>query len=126
MCWTVVLLALLWLALAGCLPSAAPSPGATATGGSGGGGLQDVVRRATADAAQRSGVPPAQVRTVRAVDQEWPDGGLGCPDPAALYTQAIVPGYAVELEAGGRRLAYHADRRGTLVLCEGGRPVAVR
>jgi hypothetical protein len=51
---------------------------------------------------------------------------MGCPEPGGVYTQAIVPGYLIELEAGGRRLTYHTDRQGTIVLCDGGRPSPVR
>ena len=36
-----------------------------------------------------------------------------------MYTQALVPGYRIVLEAGGRELDYHASESGTIKLCEG-------
>jgi hypothetical protein len=117
---------------AACRTAEAPgtvTPGASAgpSGPTGGAMTRDeAVRRASADAAARAGVPAAQVRTVQAADREWPDGSLGCPEPGRFYTQAIVPGYVIELDANGRRLTYHADRQGTVLLCEAGRPQPVR
>jgi hypothetical protein len=35
-----------------------------------------------------------------------------------MYAQVITPGFLVVLEAGGERYEYHADREGTVVLCE--------
>ena len=119
-------LPLLLAGLAGRRRGAAPdAAGGGATQG-GPPGRDEALRRAVADAATRAGVPAAQVRTVRATDRDWPDGAMGCPEPGRFYTQAIVPGYLIELEAGGRRLTYHADRGGTVVLCDGGRPSLVR
>ncbi|MGH2354364.1 MAG: hypothetical protein ACRDI2_03480 [Chloroflexota bacterium] len=86
------------------------------------GSRDEVVRRAVADAAAKTGLPSAQVRPVRVEEREWSDGSLGCPEPGRMYTQAIVPGYLIELEAGGRRLEYHTDRGTRLVLCQSGRP----
>jgi hypothetical protein len=34
-----------------------------------------------------------------------------------MYTQATVPGYRVEFEAGGRTYAYHASEQGQFKLC---------
>ena len=50
----------------------------------------------------------------------WPDGSLGCPKPGEMYTQMIVPGYRVVLQAGGERYAYHSDQRGRFVVCANG------
>jgi hypothetical protein len=58
--------------------------------------------------------------------QEWPDGGLGCPDPAAMYTQAIVPGYKLTYSAGGKTYEVHTDESGgQAVLCENGKPTTL-
>lgn len=85
-----------------------------------------VLRRAVADAATRAGVPPGQVRVLGVASREWSDGSLGCPEPGRMYTQAIVSGYLVELEAAGQRLEYHADGiPRVIVLCQGGRPQSV-
>mgnify|MGYP006921665931 CR=1 FL=1 len=47
----------------------------------------------------------------------WPDSALGCPSPGVMYTQALVDGLRVVVEAGGRRWDYRLG--GTqLKLCE--------
>jgi hypothetical protein len=38
-----------------------------------------------------------------------------------MYTQALVPGYRVILEAGGTQYDYHAGNRGSFVLCPANR-----
>ncbi|MEX2504225.1 MAG: hypothetical protein WD378_05200 [Egicoccus sp.] len=64
---------------------------------------------AIADAAQRAGVDPADVSVVRNEDVTWPDGAIGCPEPDQFYTQALVPGYRVVVEAGGEQFHYHGE-----------------
>ncbi len=131
---TTVLLALLLPACASGTPAQAPgTPAAGLTVTAGGtpvagqpAGRDAVLRRAVADAAARAGVPPGQVHVLGVASREWSDGSLGCPEPGRMYTQAIVPGYLVELEAAGQRLDYHADGiPRVIVLCQGGRPQSV-
>ena len=56
--------------------------------------------------------------------QEWPDSGLGCPDPATMYTQVITPGYKLTFSDGTKSYAVHIDEAASrLVLCENGQPV---
>lgn len=64
---------------------------------------------ARADAAQRAGVEPADVVVVVHEDVTWPDGSLGCPAPDQFYTQALVAGYRVVVEAGGEQFHYHGQ-----------------
>lgn len=71
-----------------------------------------------ADAVDRTGVPPAAVVTVRAQAMTWPDGSLGCPEPGVVYTQALVAGYWVELDADGTLLDYRVGRNDVFTLCE--------
>ena len=66
-----------------------------------------------------TGVDPAQVTVVSTEAVVWNNGALGCPKPGEMYTQALVPGYKIVLEAGGRQLDYHASESGTVKLCEG-------
>jgi hypothetical protein len=40
-----------------------------------------------------------------------------------MYTQALVPGYRVQIRAGGQDLDYHASRMGLPALCPPGRAV---
>lgn len=62
---------------------------------------------ATADAAERAGVDEEDVTFVTIEMVTWPDGALGCPEPDQMYTQALVEGYRIVLEADGERLVYH-------------------
>ncbi len=47
----------------------------------------------------------------------WPDSSLGCPSPGVMYTQALVDGLRVVVDAGGRRWDYRLGG-GRLKLCE--------
>jgi hypothetical protein len=48
----------------------------------------------------------------------WPDGSLGCPEPGMTYTQALVPGYRIELTADGVVYEYHGATGQDPFLCE--------
>lgn len=79
--------------------------------------LQALVRAVSDDARRISGVDASRVRVLEAAAVTWSDGSLGCPEPNRYYTQALVPGYRVRIDAGGRSLVYHANARGSWVLC---------
>lgn len=87
-------------------------------------GPQGQIDRAVRDLAARTGADPAAITVREAEAVEWPDGSLGCPRPGFAYTQAIVPGYRIVLEAGGQPYTYHADGRTSVVLCVGGKPAS--
>lgn len=72
------------------------------------------------DLARRASVKPDAITVVSATEQQWPDGALGCPQPGQMYTQMIVPGYRVVLQASGNRYSYHSDTRGNFVVCSNG------
>jgi hypothetical protein len=67
--------------------------------------LQPIV----ADAANRAGVTPDQVVVVSAESVTFPDGGLGCPEPGMAYTQMLVDGYKIVLEANGITYDYRGS-----------------
>ena len=77
-----------------------------------------ILEKLRADLAERQGLAASAVKVVSAESVMWPNGALGCAKPGEMSTQAIVPGYRVELEAGGKRYAYHAAERGYFRLCE--------
>ena len=85
--------------------------------------LQAQVERALADATGRSGLTAPRVKVASAEHVTWSDGSLGCPQPGMLYTQALVPGYRIRIQAGAETLDYHASARGALVLCPPDRAV---
>jgi hypothetical protein len=85
--------------------------------------LQSMVQEVLADAAQRTGIDQSMLKVVSAEAVTWSDGSLGCPQPGMMYTQALVPGYRVRVQAAEQVLDYHASARGGLALCPAGRAV---
>jgi len=81
---------------------------------------QEILALFRDDLARRALVKPETITVVSATEQQWPDGSLGCPKPGEMYTQMIVPGYRVVLQAAGERYAYHSDQRGKFVVCANG------
>lgn len=76
------------------------------------------------DAAQRTSMERAQIKVVSAAAVTWSDGAAGCPEPGMMYTQALVPGYRIVLQAGEQVLNYHAGRSGAPRYCPAERVVA--
>lgn len=64
--------------------------------------------QALKDAAERTGVDMGDIEVIEAEEVTWSDGAIGCPDPGESYTQALVEGYRIVLEADGQQLHYHA------------------
>jgi hypothetical protein len=84
---------------------------------------QGILDAVLADAAARTGVPVADITVVEATSVTWPNGALGCPQPGMMYTEMIVPGYHVIVEAGGKQLDYRFGMNGTPSLCENPPPM---
>jgi hypothetical protein len=74
------------------------------------------------DAAERAGIQRDEVEVLTAESVTWNDGSLGCPEPGMMYTQALVPGYRVVVEAGGEEMHFHASERGSFRFCENPKP----
>ena len=68
-------------------------------------------------AARDTGIDADEIRVVTADAVTWSDGSLGCPEDGQMYTQALVPGYRVVLEAAGEELSYHASESGDFRAC---------
>ena len=60
------------------------------------------------------------IEVLRAEEVTWPDGSLGCPQPGQSYPPAMVDGYRVILQHGGRIYLYHAGGAGPIFLCPSG------
>jgi hypothetical protein len=88
--------------------------------------VPDALRSAVlADAVRRAGNPSAHAALASAELVTWPDASLGCPQPGVGYTQALVPGWRMTVQAGGVSLLYHANLRGTRWLhCDAARAQA--
>lgn len=99
-------------ALAAC---AQPTPAVSAPAASGvTAAMLDAIR---ADAAQRTGMAPQALELGTPLRVTWSDGSLGCPMPERMYTQALVPGWRIVVQAGSQHLDYHANLRGTWLYC---------
>jgi hypothetical protein len=82
----------------------------------------DILAAILGDAAEQTGVPEADIEVVRAEAVTWSDGSLGCPEPGMLYTQALVDGFQVVVNAGDEELDYRVGQGGSFRLCETGGP----
>ncbi len=71
-----------------------------------------------ADAAARADVEESSVVVLTAAAMQWPDGSLGCPEPGVMYTQAVVDGSQIVVEAGGATYDYRLDGSGNFKLCK--------
>jgi hypothetical protein len=85
-------------------PSAEPTKDfGSAPPGAGAGDLPaSVVDPVIAEVAKLAGVPVDQVTVISAEEVTFSDGSLGCPQPGMGYTQALVDGYKIVAEAGGK------------------------
>jgi hypothetical protein len=61
-----------------------------------------------------------QLVIVRAESVVWNDGSLGCPEPGMMYTQMLVNGYWVVIEAAGKTYDYRVGSGGSFRLCPPG------
>jgi hypothetical protein len=71
-------------------------------------------------AAELAKVGREQLVMVRAEPVVWNDGSLGCPEPGMMYTQALVNGYWVIIDAAGQTYDFRVDRSGRFQLCPQG------
>jgi len=94
-------------------PMTVPEPAATIPA--------DVIDRLRREVAGEFGLPLESVRLVSSEAVTWADSSLGCGGSDESALQVLTPGYRVALEAQGRRLSYHGDRRGNFRLCPAGR-----
>ena len=83
----------------------------------------EMIEAALDDAANRSTTARADIKVTSAEGVTWPDGSLGCPKPGMMYTQALVAGYRIVLQADEQTLNYHAMSRGRPLFCPASRVV---
>ncbi|WP_297735083.1 hypothetical protein [Nocardioides sp.] len=65
------------------------------------------VEVAVADLAARLGIDAASVEVVAEEPVTWSDGSLGCAEKGFAYTQALVEGSRITLQADGASYEYH-------------------
>jgi hypothetical protein len=79
--------------------------------------LDASVAAARSNLAERLDIDEAELSVIEARRVTWRDGSIGCPEPDMMYTQALVEGFYIVLEAGDERYAYHAGRDGRPFHC---------
>lgn len=79
---------------------------------------RELLDQIIADLVQKLGVEPSAIKLVQAEAVVWRDGSLGCAQPGRFYTQALVDGYKVVLEANNVTYDYHASSSGSFFLCQ--------
>ena len=102
------LLAAAWV-VGGCSAASSSVQPPQVPGGSPSGNIAlptSVIEPVVADVAKLAGVPADQVTVISAEAVTFPDGSLGCPQPGMVYTQALVDGYKIIAEAGGKTYDY--------------------
>lgn len=72
---------------------------------------------AITDLVARTGVAEDSVVVTSARAVTWSSGALGCPKQGKSYTDALVPGLQVLLQAGGTTYHYHGRNGMPLVYC---------
>jgi len=75
---------------------------------------QGIVDAALADAAKQS---TAQARVLEVERVRWGNASLGCPQKGMAYTEAVVPGWRIVIDAGGRTIEYHSSLKGPPHMC---------
>jgi hypothetical protein len=80
-------------------------------------GLNEQIALARKDLAQRQGADASPITLVAARHVTWRSGALGCPGPGMSYTQALVPGVLIILQAGNENFSYHAENNGVPFYC---------
>ena len=105
---SLTLLAAAWV-VGGCSAASSSVQPSQAPGGSPSGNFAlptSVIEPVVADVAKLAGVPADQVTVISAEAVTFPDGSLGCPQPGMAYTQALVDGFKIVAEAGGKTYDY--------------------
>jgi hypothetical protein len=82
--------------------------------------------KVTADLQQRFSISRESIRVSRFDAILWNDGSMGCPQPGQFYTQALVEGYWLILQADGVSYDYRASKKGYFFLCEQRLPGEIR
>lgn len=79
--------------------------------------LSEQIAHSKQDLAQRQGKDVSSITLVAARRVTWRSGALGCAGPGTSYTQALVPGVLIVLQAGDENFSYHAENDGIPFYC---------
>lgn len=79
--------------------------------------MDEQITGAVKDLADRIGVAVDVITVKDARSVQWGSGAMGCPKPGMSYTQALVPGIRLLLEANGTIYYYHGGTGKSLFYC---------
>ena len=96
------------------------TPFSTTTAPTSGEVPNEFVAEIVADASLRSGATIDEMSVVLAEVVQWNDGSLGCPEPGAIYTQAIVDGFRIVVESSDEEFDYRTSGTDFFIVCAGG------
>lgn len=72
------------------------------------------------EAANQAGIAGDQLTIERAEAVVWNDGSLGCPAPDEFYSQALVNGYWVIVQAGDQTYDFRVGSDSSFKFCPPG------
>lgn len=76
-----------------------------------------LTQQVMANLSEQKGIDISQIEVVSVEAVTWPDGSLGCPEPGMMYTQVLIEGAKIVLQAGDQQFEYHTGGD-HFVLCE--------
>jgi len=79
---------------------------------------------AVADLSSQTGVAADEISVTVARAVNWRSGALGCPEKGRSYTQSIVPGMLLLLQADGKTYRFHSSATGVPFHCPDARAEA--
>jgi hypothetical protein len=84
---------------------------------------EQAIEKARSALAQQLQAPADGIETREVTPVEWPDSGIGCGSPGAIYAQVMTPGFRVVLAASQKIYRVHVGG-GRAVVCGEGLAVA--
>ena len=79
---------------------------------------QDRVEHAIQDLATRLGLDDSEIAVTSIDEVIWRDGSMGCPRSGMVYTQQLIDGSRLVLQAADARYHYHAGAGRAYFLCD--------
>ncbi|BDA74897.1 hypothetical protein CAL7716_090630 [Calothrix sp. PCC 7716] len=67
------------------------------------------------DASKRTGKSTSELKITTSEARTWNDGCLGLAEPGVLCTQALVPGWQVQVTDNSKIWTYHTNKSGSIV-----------
>lgn len=93
----------------------APNATTSATSGNAGVFRAESVARAREELARQLSLDQASIRVASIEEEIWSNGCLGLPEPNEACMMALVPGFRIELEAGGKTYLFRSNASGTVL-----------